>query len=105
MLKVENMVSERSGRAVANQFVITDTENGITTFQSYDSTIVSIDRHNKVITVYDAWDYSMTTGKYRNQFMYNECMYAMSDKKRFEATLKAGEVNCGGIVYAVKMAA
>lgn len=69
MLKVRNLTSPRSGREVANQFVI---ENGDTTlFQSYRSPIVEVDRDALAIRVYEDWDYSRTTSKYRNQF-FNE---------------------------------
>lgn len=68
MLKVRNMEGS-SGREVANQFVITDTENNKVTFQSYDSTIIEIDSKNGVITVHPDYNYSKTTGKYRNKFM------------------------------------
>ena len=41
MMKVENMTSSRSGREVANQFIIRDDTRIV--FQSYDSTIAIID--------------------------------------------------------------
>lgn len=67
MLKVRNMTSPRTGREVANQFVI---ENGdVTLFQSYRSPIVEIDRNTRTIRVYEDWNYSRTTSKYRNQFL------------------------------------
>ena len=51
MLKVENMKSPATGRKVANQFILTDTDSGKTTFQSYDSMIVEIDDSTDTITV------------------------------------------------------
>lgn len=70
-MKVKNMTSTRSGRPVANQFVITHEQ--LETFQSYDKTIVVIDReHYPDVTItLDAtyWNYSVTTGKYRNEFL------------------------------------
>ena len=73
-MKVRNMTS-KSGNPVANQFIITDREDDydIVVFQSYDSVIVR--QHNRVDgstgTLLDEhyWDYSVTTGKYRNQFL------------------------------------
>lgn len=71
MMKVKNMISARSGREVANQFVISGDNKII--FQSYDSTICVID-YNKEgvehITLGRHWDYSNTTMKYLNQFLY-----------------------------------
>lgn len=70
MMKVENMVSERSGREVANQFIIRD-ENRIV-FQSYSSVIAVIDYSKngaERLTLGRDWDYSNTTAKYLNQFL------------------------------------
>ena len=76
-MKVKNMTG-KNGRAVPNQFVITkaDLQHRITTewFQSYKSIIVMrITAHyrNSVVIKLDrdTWDYSTTTGKYRNQFL------------------------------------
>lgn len=100
MLKVKNMRSERSGREVANQFIIYDETNYITMFQSYDSPIVSIDRKNKVITVYPDWDYSVTTGKYRNQFMDAMGFMDMANKKGFEYYLNLGAIGNYEVVTA-----
>ena len=64
-MKVENMYSP-NGNKVANQFIITD--NGNEYFQSYKSIIAK--RSNGKIYLDDYyWDYSTTTGKYRNQFL------------------------------------
>ena len=60
----------RTGRPVANQFIIID-DDGSMFFQSYDSIIVKkewIDREKIYLDSY-YWDYSVTTGKYRNQFL------------------------------------
>lgn len=65
-IKVRNFTSNSSGREVANQFII-DTPNG-TIFQSYDSIICLISK-GQVYLDSAKWDYSMTTGKYRNQFL------------------------------------
>lgn len=64
-MKVENMRSSR-GNKVANQFIITD--NGDEYFQSYNSIIAK--RSNGLIYLDPIfWDYSRTTGKYRNEFL------------------------------------
>ena len=73
-MKVQNMTG-RSGKPVANQFVL-DGEIKIGAqyfrrcFQSYNSIICAIGKHSNR-TYLDAhyWDYSTTTGKYRNQFL------------------------------------
>ncbi len=66
-IKVKNMTSNRSGRPVANQFTIITSEG--TYFQSYDSVIAFRDNNRKITLDDYYWDYSRTTGKYRNEFL------------------------------------
>ena len=79
-MKVENMKSARTGKAVANQFVITDNEHNAIWFQSYTSVIALV---NNGILFLDKnkWDYSVTTAKYRNAFVatYFNSKYASRD--------------------------
>jgi len=66
-VKVKNMISDK-GNTIANQFIIT-TSKGIF-FQSYDSIIAFIPFGNKPVQLDKKyWDYSKTTGKYRNLFL------------------------------------
>ena len=75
-MKVENIESSK-GNKIANQFIITDNDNGNKKeyFQSYNSMIVKkIYDHlgcDVVETYLDQkyWNYSNTTGKYRNIFL------------------------------------
>ena len=64
-MRVENMTSVR-GNKVANQFIIND--NGAEYFQSYRS-IIAKKSQGKIYLDEYYWDYSTTTGKYRNQFL------------------------------------
>jgi hypothetical protein len=66
-MKVTNLKSPRSGRAVANQFQIL--ENGELFFKSYDSIIVKICQDASVVLDETYWDYSRTTSKYRNLWL------------------------------------
>ncbi len=92
-MKVRNMTNGK-GRAIPNQFIITDEGRGALgnfterrVFQSYDSVIV-------IITVWPDktrieldktyWDYSVTTGKYRNQFLGET-------KRETEKKIRSGE--------------
>lgn len=59
------MISERSGREVANQFVIE--ANDEIFFQSYDSTIAKIGKDD--VTLGADYNYSVTTSKYLRQFL------------------------------------
>jgi len=80
-MRVKNMVGS-TGREVANQFIIYD-EGIATYFQSYNSIIVKL-AGGKVYMDRDKWDYSQTTGKYRNQFL-------RETKKETESKIKSGE--------------
>ena len=64
-MKVENMTSAR-GNKIANQFIITD--KGEEYFQSYRSMIAKRSQGKIYLDEY-YWDYSVTTGKYRNEFL------------------------------------
>lgn len=83
------MVSKSSGRPVANQFIITDKINGnnyTRYFQSYKSIIAKevVINGNSFITLDEYyWDYSTTTGKYRNMFLGES-------KKETETKIKSG---------------
>lgn len=90
-MKVRNMTSNRwgsEGRAIPYQFIIED-QNKIY-FQSYNSIIVKQTvqcGQTKPLLVEldrDMWDYSRTTGKYRNQFLGET-------KRETEAKIKSGE--------------
>ena len=64
-VRVRNMTGH-GGREVANQFVIsTDTT---TYFQSYNSLVIC-QTNGKTYLDRSSWDYSTTTGKYRNLFL------------------------------------
>lgn len=65
-MKVQNMISSR-GNSIANQFEITTNEGDY--FQSYNSIIVFIPNNGKIQLDEKYWDYSVTTGKYRNMFL------------------------------------
>ena len=78
--KVQNMTSNK-GNKIANQFIIY-TDNG-SIFQSYNSTIVKIDS-GKIYLDESKWNYSTTTGKYRNIFLNEK-------KKDTEEKIKSGE--------------
>ena len=80
-MKVENITSN-NGNKIANQFVITDNHemgNKIEYFQSYNSMIVKKDYNDhsdqvgqgglKIYLDQKYWNYSNTTGKYRNIFL------------------------------------
>ena len=80
-MKVENMTSSQ-GNKVANQFVIRD-DNNNEYFQSYRSIIAKRSQDKIYLDKY-FWDYSRTTGKYRNLFL-NETI------AETRAKIKSGE--------------
>lgn len=82
-MKVQQMTNGK-GNAVKNQFIIFDSE--ATYFQSYKTIIVKTcfeDGERQVYLDRDAWDYSRTTGKFRNQFLGES-------KKETEKKIKDG---------------
>lgn len=93
-MKVSNMTSSK-GNKIANQFIISNViiKNPVDKrkriigdmFQSYDSNIIFMSRRPiKYYLDQNYWDYSVTTGKYRNQFL-NET------KKKTQAKINSGE--------------
>ena len=66
-MKVKNMTG-RTGREVANQFIITD-DKGNQYFQSYKSIIAKRQGDGSIILDGYFWDYSNTTAKYRREFL------------------------------------
>jgi hypothetical protein len=94
-MKVQNMTG-RSGKPVANQFMLEGYQdradkNGeirpmlCFVFQSYKTIICEENNYTGRITLdRDKWDYSTTTGKYRNQFLGET-------KKETQAKIDSGE--------------
>ena len=87
-MKVRNMESSR-GNKIANQFVITTYEDGqyVEYFQSYRTVIVRKEWLPTGLSYTldnNAWDYSVTTGKYRNIFLGET-------KKETQAKIDSGE--------------
>ena len=94
-IKVRNFTNS-IGNQIANQFIINRTDdrgNDEEIFQSYDSIIaiklinnLLVDKLNMCGVILDEnyWDYSRTTGKYRNQFLGET-------KKETERKIKTGE--------------
>lgn len=78
--QVENFVSN-SGNAVENQFKIYF--NGGVLFKSYSSNIAVKMHDGRVFLDEKKWDYSKTTGKYRNLFL-------RETKKETEAKIDSG---------------
>ena len=80
-MKVQNMTG-RTGRSVPNQFVISGIEQQYIGGEAFDTDVEYFQSYNSIIVKrwFDVnrwrveldrfyWDYSVTTGKYRNQFL------------------------------------
>jgi len=65
-VKARQMIGT-SGNPIPNQFVIT--VKGNIYFQSYNSIIVKMGNDRQTYLDERYWDYSVTTGKYRNMFL------------------------------------
>ena len=81
MTKVKNMINN-NGNLIANQFEISTDEGVI--FQSYNSIIAKIMNSGQVYLDENYWDYSVTTGKYRNMFL-------LEKKKETQSKIDSGE--------------
>ena len=83
-MKVTNMTSSK-GNKVPNQFIIQD-DNGITEFQSYETTIAQKnDNKSLPIKLDTKWQYSKTTSKYLYQFLGMK-------RNEIEAGIKSGSI-------------
>ena len=89
-MRTSPIYSERSGRPVANQNIIYD-DFGNSFFQSYNTIIAKLSRAGETILDKNYWDYSVTTGKYRNKFL-NECI-AETRKKIKQGLYKLADLN------------
>lgn len=76
---VENVRSDK-GNKVLNQFIIKGKD--WTLLQSYDSPIVL--NKNGQIYLFKDWDYSVTTGRYRNDFLREGKEYTLKKLKNEE---------------------
>ena len=87
--KARNIISP-NGNPITNQFIIDDKNKE--TFQSYDSIIAVRNKKTDKITLDSYfWDYSVTTGKYRNQFLGEGI--AETRKKIKDGTYKLRNLN------------
>ena len=90
MLNVKNFTSERTGKAIPNQFIITDGETKA--FKSYNSIIVEQrgagGGFDDVIIFGKDYNYSTTTSKYLNRFLemlgYKEIANSKDREKAIE---------------------
>jgi len=81
--KVENFLSPRSNKPIANQFKIV-MQNGLEVFQSYETIICIKDpRNNEIYLDKNSWDYSNTTSRYRK-------LYLNEDTKTTREKIKKG---------------
>jgi len=83
-IKVENMTSSR-GNDVPNQFIIHTIDGEY--FQSYNAIIAFRPKswNKKIQLDRNSWDYSVTTGKYRNSFLN-------MNKKETIKKIESGEI-------------
>ena len=79
--RIENMQS-RNGNIVPNQYKVFAEEG--TYFQSYSTIVAFKPFRGKVQLDREKWDYSRTTGKYRNLFL-------RESKKETEQKIRSGE--------------
>ena len=74
--------------ATNHQYVI-NTHDTVA-FQSYDSTICIIDQEASKITFGADWDYSLTTSKYRNEFLKQQGLPALANTVAIRKAIDEG---------------
>lgn len=82
-----------------NQFVINDIENRTITFQSYQSTICTVDDTNKTIHIYSDWDYSQTTLRYFKYFLENIGLDGLAGAANVKKALASGSYQDYTVIY------
>ena len=106
MLKVENLISARSGRVVANQFNISRYDEAGRAvehvFQSYESECASLSRTENgfyKLTIYRDGFYSRTTAKYLRAWLMDHI-----NPERVPDVLKAAKeaINAGADMWEVE---
>lgn len=65
-MKVSNMIG-KNGNKIVNQFIVEDDQGSIF-FQSYRS-VIAKKQNGEIYLDKNYWDFSATTGKYRNMFL------------------------------------
>lgn len=95
-MKVTN-ITNRRGRKVANQFIITN--GNVYTFQSYNSVIAVVNFDNSTITLGGDWNYSTTTSRYRNKFFETLGLYEMTNTASVRKAINDGEIVGYTVVY------
>ena len=89
MIHVRNIISERSGEGVRNQFILR--VGNATYFQSYD-TMIAKTEPGKTTLVRGAADYSTTTSKYLYQFLRDKCgFWDIRSKRDLMKAIRDGE--------------
>ena len=73
----------------ANHQYVIDTHTTIT-FQSYDSVICNIDQEQSIITFGADWNYSVTTAKYRNEFLKQQGLPALANTGAIQKAITEG---------------
>lgn len=90
-MRVANIVSERTGRGIANQFVIRDNERNSVYFQSYES-VIALVNNGCLFLDKDKWNYSRTTAKYRNMFVREYFSSDYASKEGIKEGIKEGKI-------------
>jgi hypothetical protein len=90
-MQITQLINSR-GNAVANHFVILDTETGARYLQSYKSIVAKVDGNTPGWVFGPDWDYSVTTLKHLKTFLG-----FTGAKKQLEAGIAAGEITVSSI--------
>ena len=87
---VVSQLINAQGNAAKNQFIIVNGD--ITTFQSYNSKIIDINRKENTIVFYPDYNFSVTTSKHRNKFL-SDILDVNIDSKTVDKMISDGTYN------------
>ena len=100
-MKVRNIESTRTSGTIPNQFIIES--DGKIVFQSYQSVIADVDYNNSKITIGEDYDYSRTTGKYRNAFFEEIGFRELTALAGIRKAIEEGKYTHCGVTYDVEL--
>ena len=94
---VVSQLINKQGKAVKNQFIIANGD--VTTFQSYNSKIVNINRKENTIVFFPDYNFSVTTSKHRNKFL-SDILGVDIDTKTVDKMISDGMYNSFTVILA-----
>lgn len=100
---IYNLESNRGNR-VPNQVVTVSGNSELereTNFYSYSSFIIGINNKDKIISIGNDYNYSITTSRYRNKFLHEQGLYQIETLEGLNKAIEQGYIDYNGNSYKV----